>query len=155
MQILIEDFVIDEAGDIDILQLVDLQSKMAYETEGVTLDEDIVEKGILAVIEDDTKGKYYKIVQQGKMVGCMLNTFEWSDWRNGYVLWIQSLYFLPQYRRRGLFKAVFQYVRGTVQKNKQLKGIRLYVDKKNEPAIEAYKSVGMTNQHYEMFEWLK
>jgi len=147
--------MIDEVTELDILELVNLQSKMALETENLILHPDIVEQGILAVIEDDRKGKYYKIVQTGKVIGCMLNTYEWSEWRNGQIVWIQSLYILPAYRKKGLFSAAYQYMRELVQKNAQYKGIRLYVDKRNEAAIAAYESVGMSNEHYEIFEWLK
>ena len=155
IKVLVNDVMIDEATDLDILELVDLQSKMAFETENITLLPEIVEQGITAVIQDDSKGKYYKIVDKGRLIGCMLNTYEWSDWRNGYVVWIQSLYILPAYRKLGIFKAAYRYMQEIVQKNPQYKGIRLYVDRRNEPAIAAYKSVNMNNEHYEMFEWLK
>jgi GNAT superfamily N-acetyltransferase len=155
IKVLHQDIMIDEATDLDILELTDLQEKMALETENVTLHPDIVEQGITAVLQDHNKGRYYKIVQKGKVIGCMLTTYEWSDWRNGAVVWIQSLYILPTYRRQGLFSGVYQYLRELVQKNPDLKGIRLYVDKRNKPAIEAYKSVDMSNEHYEMFEWMK
>jgi ribosomal protein S18 acetylase RimI-like enzyme len=155
IKVLLNDFMIDEATDLDTLELVDLQEKMALETENVTLNPDIVEQGIATVLQDSSKGKYYKIVQKGKIVGCTLTTYEWSEWRNGNVVWIQSLYILPAYRRQGLFTAVYQYLREIVQKTPDYKGIRLYVDKRNKSAIEAYKSVDMNNEHYEMFEWLK
>lgn len=155
IKVLSQDCMIDEATELDILELVDLQQKMALETENIALQEDIVEQGITALIKDSQKGKYYKIVQKGKIIGCVLNTYEWSDWRNGNIVWIQSLYILPPYRRQGLFTAVYQYLREQVQKNPTQKGIRLYVDKRNEAAIQAYKAVDMDNNHYEMFEWLK
>jgi GNAT superfamily N-acetyltransferase len=155
IKVLFQDFMIDEATDLDILELVDLQEKMALETENITLNPDVVEQGITAILQDANKGKYYKIVQKGKIVGCMLTTYEWSDWRNGTIIWLQSLYILPTYRKQGLFTASYQYLREIVQKTPDYKGIRLYVDKRNKPAIEAYKSVDMSNEHYETFEWLK
>ncbi len=155
IKVLHQDTMIDEATDLDILELVELQRKMALETENLTLILDVVEAGITAVINDQNKGKYYKIVQHGRIIGCMLNTYEWSDWRNGQIVWIQSLYILPAYRKQGLFTATYQYLADIVKKNANYKGIRLYVDKRNAPAIAAYKAVEMTNEHYELFEWLK
>jgi ribosomal protein S18 acetylase RimI-like enzyme len=115
----------------------------------------VVELGIAALFQDKSKGKYFKVIDQGKIIGCVLNTYEWSDWRNGYVLWIQSLYLLPTYRHQGLFREIYDYLRESVQKNQQLKGIRLYVDRNNKNAVDVYKAIGMNNQHYEMFEWMK
>ncbi len=155
IKVLAQDCMIDEATELDILELVDLQQKMALETENITLNEDVLEQGITALIQDSHKGKYYKIVQKGKIIGCVLNTYEWSDWRNGNIVWIQSLYILPAHRRQGIFTEVYQYLREQVQKNPTQKGIRLYVDKRNETAIKAYKAIDMDNNHYEMFEWLK
>ena len=155
IKVLVQDIMIDEAAEVDILELVDLQAKMALETENLVLNPEVVEQGITQVIQDATKGRYFKLVEKGKILGCMLITYEWSDWRNGQVIWIQSLYILPAYRKQGIFTATYQYLREMVQKNPDYKGIRLYVDKRNKPAIEAYKSVEMSDEHYEMFEWLK
>jgi ribosomal protein S18 acetylase RimI-like enzyme len=155
MQILKGDIIIEEANEIDVLELVELQCRMARETEKIELNRNVVELGIAALFQDKSKGKYFKVIDQGKIIGCVLNTYEWSDWRNGYVLWIQSLYLLPTYRHQGLFREIYDYLRESVQKNQQLKGIRLYVDRNNKNAVDVYKAIGMNNQHYEMFEWMK
>jgi ribosomal protein S18 acetylase RimI-like enzyme len=135
--------------------IADLQGKMAWETENLSLYPDLVEPGVQALLQDRNKGIYYKLLDNQEVIGCVMTTFEWSDWRNGYVLWIQSLYLLPDYRGRGLYKAMYQHLQAMVSESTTYKGIRLYVDKTNQAAIEVYKALKMNNQHYEMFEWMK
>jgi ribosomal protein S18 acetylase RimI-like enzyme len=144
-----------EANPDDWRAIADLQGKMAWETEGLTLNPDLIEPGVQALLQDRNKGIYYKLLDNQQIIGCVMTTFEWSDWRNGYVIWIQSLYLLPDYRGRGLYKAMYQYLQAMVSESSTYKGIRLYVDKTNQAAIEVYKALKMNNQHYEMFEWMK
>lgn len=128
---------------------------MAKETEGVELEYSVVEKGINAVLNDSSKGRYYVAESNGKVVGSLLTTYEWSDWRNGTVLWIQSVYIEPQYRRKGIYSMLYEHVKNYVIKNPDLKGIRLYADKSNETAQKVYRKLGMSPDHYITFEWLK
>ena len=145
---------IREATQTDAPYIIDFQLKMAMETEDLKLDEDILAKGVQAVFDDPSKGKYYIMEFDGKIGGSMMTTFEWSDWRNGMVIWFQSVFVLKQYRGKGLFKELYQYFEEMV-KTSSYRGIRLYVDKTNLNAQKVYKAVGMSNEHYEMFEWLK
>lgn len=154
MKTLRNNIILAEAVPIDVEELISLQQKMAQETEGLSLNEDILRKGILAVLEDEQKGKYYKMLEGGKIVGCMLNTYEWSDWRNAYIIWIQSLYILPDYRNKGIFRQVYEYLQGKVKGSIHFKGIRLYVDKSNNNAIKVYEQLGMSAHHYQLYEWL-
>jgi len=135
--------------------IVDFQLAMAHETENIELNRDIVECGVKAVLKDSTKGQYYVAESNGKIVGSLLTTYEWSDWRNATVLWIQSVYVKPDYRRKGVYRSLYSHVKDLVLKNNNLSGIRLYADKSNTTAHKAYQKLGMNPDHYMTFEWLK
>lgn len=135
--------------------IVDCQINMAFETEHMTLDRETVEDGVGHVLAESSTGFYLIAEYKQVPLACMMVLYEWSDWRSGQVLWIHSLYVLPKYRRKGMFEGLYNYLKEMVQSSEQYKGIRLYVDKRNEGAIKAYQKAGMTNEHYELFEWLK
>lgn len=143
------------AKNEDINSILDFQLAMAQETETINLDPETVFKGVSAVIEDRNKGCYYLAETDGKIIGSLLTTYEWSDWRNGTVIWIQSVYVIPGYRRRGVYSKLYSHVKQMVLDDKNLKGIRLYADKMNHSAQKAYKKLGMNADHYITFEWLK
>jgi GNAT superfamily N-acetyltransferase len=149
------------AGGIpgDLETIADFQLRMARETEGLELDPAIVIRGVAAVLADPAKGSYWVAERDdrgiGNIVGSLLTTFEWSDWRNGTVLWIQSVYVVPGERGRGVYRALYEHLRRRVEDDPGLKGLRLYVDRRNAAAQEVYERLGMTREHYELFEWLK
>jgi len=144
-----------KATTADILSIVDFQLKMAAETEGINLHEPTVTKGVAAVINDNTKGQYYVTEIDKRIVASLLTTYEWSDWRNGTILWIQSVYVLKEYRRKGVYRNMYSYINQLVLGNEKLNGIRLYADKSNLPAHKTYQKLGMSPDHYITFEWLK
>jgi len=135
--------------------LIDFQRKMAFDTEGLVLHEETLRNGVEALINDRTKGQYYVATEDRDIVGCLLTTPEWSEWRNGTVLWIQSVYVREEYRNRGVFRSLYSFIKSKVEKDNSLMGIRLYVDKSNISAQEVYTKLGMNGQHYQLFEWLK
>lgn len=139
----------------EIASIVDFQLKMAAETEGIELDKNTVVKGVTAVIEDENKGQYYVTEINSQIVASLLTTFEWSDWRNGTILWIQSVYVLKEFRRKGIYRTMYSHIKNKVLENKKLNGIRLYADKSNITAHKTYKELGMSPDHYITFEWLK
>ncbi|MDZ7607955.1 MAG: GNAT family N-acetyltransferase [Cyclobacteriaceae bacterium] len=148
--------VIREAQRDDYSTIVRFQMEMAMETEGILLQEPIVELGVKAVMNDNTKGLYYVAESGNKPVGSLLTTYEWSDWRNGQILWIQSVYVEKEYRRMGVFKKMYEHIKAkTLDERNNYRGIRLYVDKSNVAAIRVYEKLGMSNHHYETFEWMK
>ena len=146
---------IHRARPDDADTIADFQIRMARETEGVELDPPTVALGVRAVFDDPTKGEYWIASDAGRAVASTLVLSEWSDWRNGTVLWIHSLYVEPDARRRGVFRALFEHLRRRVEQSADLKGLRLYVDKRNAAARRAYESMGMSSEHYDLFEWLK
>lgn len=147
--------IIRKAEVHDIEQIVVFQLKMADETENIELDKTTVISGVSAVVADNTKGRYYVAELNSKVVGSLLTTYEWSDWRNGTILWIQSVYVLPEFRRKGIYRNLYSHLKQMVLENENLKGIRLYADKANETAHKTYQKLGMSPDHYITFEWLK
>ena len=139
----------------DYQSIVNFQQAMARETEGIELLLDPLEKGVKAVLEDPSKGIYYVAEINKKVVSSLLTTYEWSDWRNGTVLWIQSVFVLPEYRRKGVYRNMYSHLKNKVTKDGRLKGIRLYADKSNRAAHKTYENLGMSQDHYVTFEWLK
>ena len=131
------------------------QLRLAIESEGIHLDTLITEKGVNAVFNDPAKGQYYVCEDQGKVIASMLTMPEWSDWRNRTVLWIHSVYVMPDARKKGAFKFMYQFLQEKVKASDAFGGLRLYVDKRNFNAQAVYHRLGMSNQHYELFEWLK
>lgn len=147
--------IIRQATTHDSEAIVAFQLAMAWETEQLRLDRPTVIKGVAAVFNDPSKGTYYVAEMEGQVVGSLLTTFEWSDWRNGTVLWIQSVYVMPEFRKKSIFSKLYRHVREKVVNNQDLRGIRLYADKTNTPAHRVYEHLGMTAEHYQMYEWMK
>jgi ribosomal protein S18 acetylase RimI-like enzyme len=139
----------------DIQIIADFQIQMALETENLKLDPAIVVKGVSAVFDDPAKGKYWLAEVDQQIVGCLLTVPEWSDWRNGTVLWIHSVYVSPSFRQKGIFQKLYNHLKTMVESSVEYRGLRLYVDKKNESAQLVYKKLGMSEDHYYLFEWLK
>ncbi len=131
------------------------QTEMAYETENILLDKDTVETGVKSVFYDPKKGKYFVAETGGIITASLLLTPEWSDWRNKWIWWIQSVYVTPHYRGRKIFKKMYEYVKNMIKKDPEAAGLRLYVDVSNSTARSVYKAVGMNGEHYQVFEWMK
>ncbi|SMD36392.1 Ribosomal protein S18 acetylase RimI [Reichenbachiella faecimaris] len=135
--------------------IVDFQIDMARETEDVTLDRNIITPGVQAVFDDESKGWYFVAEVDGKIAGSLMITFEWSDWRNSMILWIQSVFVAKEFRGRGVYKALYKHIQQIVSESNDYAGIRLYVDKTNTNALQVYEKLGMDSQHYGMCEWIK
>ncbi len=147
--------IIRRANVDDLGQIVAFQRAMARETEEIDLDVQTVTRGVTAVFDDSGKGVYYVAEADGAVIGSLLTTFEWSDWRDGTILWIQSVYVLPAFRRKGVYSRLYEHIRAMVVDHPGLQGIRLYADKRNTGARQVYQKLGMTSDHYITFEWLK
>ena len=147
--------IIENAKKTDLPFLVDFQLKMALETEDLVLDKTVLEKGMASVLDDPSKARYF-VVRKGELLaGMLMITLEWSDWRNGWVWWIQSVYVDKEFRKEGVFASLYSHVKEIVLKTEEIKGIRLYVDKRNVRAQKVYVAIGMTGEHYATFEWMK
>ena len=138
----------------DIAALVDFNQAMALETEGKRLDPGILQAGVEAVFTDQTKGFYVVAEDQSTIVGGLMVTYEWSDWRNGWFWWIQSVYILSEARSKGIYRRLYDFVKSSALESGDVCGFRLYVEKDNEHAQSVYRRVGMAASHYLMFEEL-
>lgn len=133
--------------------IADFNVKMALETENKKLNFQSVLQATEIVINSDNKGFYIVAIMDNKIVGSLLITYEWSDWRNGDFWWIQSVYVMPEYRKRGIFKDLYNFVKNLAKDNSQkVCGLRLYVDKENLIAQNVYKSLGMVETNYLLME---
>lgn len=139
----------------DIHVLVDFQQRLALESENIRLDAGALKKGMKALFEDPNKGFYNVAEDEGVIVGCHMITFEWSDWRNGMVWWLQSVYVKQSHRKKGVFRKMFDNLRAIVKNDPSVIGLRLYVDKTNSQAQQVYAAMGMNGDHYTVFELMK
>lgn len=136
----------------DAPALVEFNQAMALETEGKRLDSQILKSGVEAVFEDETKGFYLVAEEDGKIVGGLMITFEWSDWRDGWFWWIQSVYVLPASRGRSVYASLYEFVKEKARDEKNICGFRLYVEKENTRAQKVYEKLGMERSHYLLYE---
>ena len=137
--------------DVDVI--VDYNYNLAYETEDKILDKEILTKGVKSIINDESKGIYHVCEINNKVVGQIMYTYEWSDWRNGTFIWVQSVYVNKDYRGKGVFKALYKYVKEICDSSDKYVGIRLYVEKENSIAQKTYSSLGMSECNYYMYEY--
>jgi GNAT superfamily N-acetyltransferase len=142
-----------QPSDRDVI--VDFQVAMARETEDVALDRAICTRGVAAVLADPSLGRYYTAESDGRVVASLLLTYEWSDWRNGMVWWIQSVYVVPEMRGQRVYGGLYEHVKRLAEGEKSVRGIRLYVDRRNTRAQQVYTRLGMDGEHYQVFEWMK
>lgn len=140
------------ATEDDASALVDFNQAMALETEGKELDSETLSLGVSAVFADKTKGFYVVAEEEGTIVGGLMVTSEWSDWRNGWFWWIQSVYIVPAARGRGIYSDLYDFVKSRADEVGGICGFRLYVERENEHAQAVYEKVGMTASNYLMFE---
>lgn len=147
--------LIRKAKETDLPNIIEFQLAMALETENLKLDKPIVENGVSAAFSDYAKGQYFVTEVDGKIAASLMITFEWSDWRNGMVYWIQSVFVKEEFRRLGIYKKMYAHIQDLVKKDDSVRGIRLYVDKTNIGAQKTYENTGMNGEHYQLFEWMK
>lgn len=143
------------ASEEDRNIIAGFQIEMAFETENLRLDPQTVDLGVRSVFLDPLKGKYIVAEDDKKIIASMMLTPEWSDWRNKWFLWIQSVYVIPEKRGRGVFRLMYSFAQEMVRRDEMAAGLRLYVDTGNKPAIATYKAIGMDGDHYKLFEWYK
>lgn len=132
--------------------LVEFNAAMARETENKTLDAGVLAAGVGSVLAEPERGFYLVAECDGGIAGCLMITFEWSDWRNGDWWWLQSVYIAPSFRRQGVFRSLYAEVERLARAAPRVVGVRLYVERDNVRAQQTYASLGMHEAHYRMFE---
>lgn len=132
--------------------MVRFNQAMALETEGKTLDGAILQKGVESVFADPSKGFYVVAEESDGIIGGLMVTFEWSDWRNGWFWWIQSVYVLPEHRGKSIYSKLYEFVKAKASGEANVCGFRLYVEKENEHAQKVYEKLGMEKTYYLMYE---
>jgi len=143
---------IRQAELADAPVIADFNLRLAEETEELRLDVARVRAGVEALLKDPAKGIYYLAEIHGKVAGQLMITYEWSDWRNGNIWWLQSVFVEPRFRRGGVFRALFRHVQEAAGRRPDVWGLRLYMHSENSRARLSYERLGMTPTHYEVFE---
>jgi ribosomal protein S18 acetylase RimI-like enzyme len=146
---------IRKAQPRDAQAIAGFNCAMALETEHKTLFPDRVNAGVERLVGEPALGFYLVAEAQGEVIACLLVTNEWSDWRNGLFWWIQSVYVVAEWRRRGVYRRLYDFVRDLAQKDPGVCGFRLYVEKDNATAQATYASLGMVPTDYLIYEELK
>ena len=148
----IMEITVRPATNDDATVIADFNRAMATETEHKTLDAATIYAGVRSLVSRPEHGFYLVAETENRVVGCLMVTFEWSDWRNGLFWWIQSVYVHPEYRRRGVFKALYKAVETQAHNTPDVCGLRLYVEQDNDAAQKTYAALGMTETPYRVFE---
>ena len=141
-----------KAGPGDLETIVEFNAAMALETEGRTLDLATLRAGVLSVLTDESRGFYLIAGSADRAAGQLMVTTEWSDWRNAWFWWIQSVFVHRDFRRQGIYRALDQRVRELARSQGDVCGIRLYVDRDNLPAQQVYERLGMERARYYLME---
>lgn len=143
---------IRDATPSDQQTIADFNNRMAEETEGRSLDPGLIGPGVGALLADRTRGRYWIAMVGDDIAGQIMVTYEWSDWRNGMLWWIQSVYVPPDFRRRGVFSALYKHVESLAIADSEVCGLRLYFEKNNKRAKDTYLSLGMNAPGYEVMQ---
>lgn len=147
-----EEVSVRKALPDDAAVITEFNLLMAKETEEKILDAQLVHEGVENLLNDPTKGFYFLAEHRGTIVGQLMITYEWSDWRNGTFWWIQSVYVREEFRRRGIYRKLHEHVLQLARELPNVCGIRLYVDRANTRAKQTYERLGMSKSDYQFYE---
>jgi len=132
----------------DLLTLVEFNRRLALETEGITLSAELLNQGVRAALLDPQKARYFVAEIAGRVVGQLMHTREWSDWRNGHIWWLQSVYVDQDFRREGVFRSLVEHLRAEAEAAPDVVGLRLYVEEHNDRAAATYDRLGLREAGY-------
>ena len=127
----------------DLPTIVEFNRRLARETESITLSVDVLTLGVRAALLDPAKARYFVAEIEGRVVGQIMHTREWSDWRNGDIWWLQSVYVHEDFRRLGVFRRLVEHLRAEAQASPDVVGLRLYVEEHNDRAAATYDQLGL------------
>ena len=140
------------AAESDWSTIAEFNIRLAAETENKELDRLTVEAGVRGVLSDPRRGRYFVACADGQIVGQLMHTYEWSDWRNGDIWWLQSVYVHPDFRRQGIFRRLNAWLSDLAAKDPGVVGLRLYVEQQNERAQQTYRSLNLVDPGYRVME---
>ena len=143
---------IRQANPSDAPVIAEFNLRLAEETENLRLEPECVRSGVDAILRDPAKGLYFVAEVQGTVVGQVMITYEWSDWRNGNLWWLQSVYVRTEFRNQGIFRKLFEHLQKLALARKDVAGLRLYMHADNTRARSSYEKLGMKRTRYEVFE---
>ena len=146
--------VIREATLDDLETIAAFNARLAEETEDASLDRETVRRGVRALLWDRARGSYYVACSDGRIIGQIMHTREWSDWRNGDIWWIQSVYVHPDHRRLGVFRSLYGHLKALAASDPGVVGLRLYVERENQAAQATYVGLGMRETPYLVMQYL-
>lgn len=141
------------ADSADADTLAEFNCRLAAETENRQLDAATVRQGVEVLLNDERRGRYFVAsTSDGRIAGQLMHTFEWSDWRNGDIWWLQSVYVHPDFRRQGVFRQLHEHLKTLAESTPGVVGLRLYVEIENQRAQQTYQSLGFADPHYRVLE---
>ncbi len=133
--------------------IADFNARLASETEDHELDIETLTAGVAQLLNDPSKGRYFVAENpEGEVIGQLMFTYEWSDWRNGTMWWLQSVYVRSDFRKQGVFSALLDQVTALAKADPDVRGIRLYVENENETARQTYRARGFVDPNYRVME---
>ena len=143
---------IRDAGLADVALIADFNRRLALESEDKILDDATLTAGVTRGLSSPALCRYFVAEVDGRPVGTTMLTYELTDWRDGVLWWLQSVYIEPDHRRSGVFRAIFRHIETLARRHPDVRGLRLYVHRLNERAMRTYESMGMEASDYEVFE---
>lgn len=143
---------IRQATAADASDIAQFNIHMAWETEEKELNRERITSGVKSLMKSPEYGFYIVAETKSDTIASLMITKEWSDWRDGLFWWIQSVYVKPDYRRQGVYRSMYQFVKKLARNHPEVCGCRLYVEKDNSVAQSTYSALGMTETHYKLFE---
>ena len=149
---MVGEFSIRQALVDDGETITRFNAAMALESEGISLDRATLRSGVDAALVDEAKAFYLIAEAGGNPVGQLMVTTEWSDWRNGWIWWIQSVYVKPEARRQGVYRRLYERLTDMAGARGDIRGMRLYVMRENRVAKRTYEALGMSHSEYDLYE---
>ena len=146
--------IIRDATPADRETIAEYNSRLSEETEDGPLASTLIVPGVTAVLADRSKGRYWLAEIGDKIIGQIMVTYEWSDWRNGMLWWVQSVYVHSDHRRKGVFSTLYRHVELLAEAEPDVVGIRLYVERNNSRAQTTYADLGMSMTSYQVMQTL-
>ena len=143
---------IRDALPADLPTIVEFNRALALESEGKQLNLDVLKAGVERALSSPALCRYFVAEEDGQVVGQTMLTYELTDWRDGLIYWIQSVYVHPEYRGRGVYKAIYRHIVALGKRAGDMHGLRLYVEKDNAKAIATYERLGMRQSHFHIYE---